>query len=184
MKKLILLRSRVIGIVLFFAGCATVLGPRNIEVPLSTLQASLDKRFPFNNRYLELFDIQLRAPRLALQPGTNRILTSFDASIAPAWLKRSWQGSFALSGVLALDASRNAVVLSEPRVENLNINGVDPAYSSQVSKIAGLVAEQVLKDMPIYTFDPADLRYAGRSFYPTKISTHSNGLVVSFEPAK
>lgn len=164
--------------------CASLLGPRNVAIPLSTLQASIDKQFPFNNRFLELFDIQLQSPRLSLQPGTNRIVGNFDAAIAPMWLKRSWQGSFALSGRLGLDASRNAVILEDPRVETLNITGVDPAYSRQVTRIAGLLAEQVFKGMPLYTFDPSDFRYGGTSFFPTKINTSGNGLMVTFEPVK
>lgn len=169
---------------LMLAGCATLFGPRSIDLPLSRLQASLERRFPWNQRYLELFDIQLRTPRLALQPGTGRIVMTFDAAIAPAWLKRSWQGNFALSGVLALDSAQHAVVLADPRVESLNINGVEPAHARQINKIAGLLAEQVFNNIPLYTFDPADLRYGGRSFLPTKINTYSNGLVVTFEPVR
>lgn len=184
MKPAIIKRFVIAIAVTILGACASLLGPRNVAVPLSTLQASLDKRFPFNNRYLELFDIQVQSPRLSLQPGTNRLVGNFDASIAPMWLKRSWQGSFALSGTLGLDASRNAVVLEDPRVETLNIQGIDPAYSRQVTRIAGLLAEQVFKDMPLYTFDPSDFRYAGASFFPTKINTSGNGLVVTFEPVR
>ncbi len=166
------------------AGCASLTGPRDVEVPLSTLQASLEKRFPFNSRYLELFDIQLSSPRVALQPDGNRIVTSFDATIGPVWLKRSWQGNFALSGVLAIDPARNAVVLNEPRVETLNINGLDARYSSQIARIGSLLVEEVFRGMPLYTFQPGDFQYGGRTFLPTKINTYGNGLVVSFEPVK
>lgn len=169
---------------LSLTACAGLLGPREMTVPLSTLQASLEKRFPFNNRYLDLFDIQLSSPRLRLQPDGNRVLTSFDAAIAPAWLKRSWQGSFALSGVLAIDPAKNAVVLTEPRVETLNIQGLEARYASQLTKIGGLLVEQVFYDMPLYTFQPEDFRYGGTVFLPTKINTQGNGLVVTFEPVK
>lgn len=188
MTRLLRLLTRFALVVVMAAtvlgGCAGLLGPRNVEVPLSTLQASLERRFPFNNRYLELFDIQLRTPRLSLEPGTSRVVTTFDAAIAPAWLKRSWQGSFALSGMLGLDPARNAVILVDPRVDTFNLNGVDPAYSRQVAKIAGLLAEQVFRDMPLYTFQPDDFRYGGTTFLPTKINTGTNGLVVTFEPAR
>lgn len=169
---------------LVLAACAGMLGPREVDVPLSKLQASLEKRFPFNSRYLELFDIQLSSPRLSLQPNSNRVLTSFDAAIAPAWLKRSWQGNFALSGVLAVDPAKNAVILTDPRVETLNINGLDDKYARQLTKISGLLAEEVFRGPPLYIFQPDDFRYAGTSFFPTKINTQSNGLVVTFEPVK
>lgn len=169
---------------LILTACAGLLGPREVEVPLSKLQASLEKRFPFNSRYLELFDIQLSSPRLSLQPNGNRVVTSFDAAIAPAWLKRGWQGNFALSGVLAVDPAKNAVILTDPRVETLNINGLDDKYARQLTTIGSLLVEEVFRGMPLYTFQPDDFRYAGTSFFPTKINTQSNGLVVTFEPVK
>ncbi len=177
-------RFFAIATALLLTACASMLGPRNVDVPLATLQASLERQFPFNSRYLEIFDIQLRTPQLSLQPGSNRVVTSFNASIAPAWLRRSWEGNFALSGVLALDPARNAVVLTDPRVETLNIDGLDPKYSRQIGIIGGLLAEQVFQGIPLYTFQPDQFRYAGTSFFPTKINTHSNGLVVTFEPVK
>lgn len=177
-------RLSIVLLTLALAACASMLGPREVDVPLSKLQSSLEKRFPFNSRYLELFDIQLSSPRLSLQPDGNRVVASFDTSIAPAWLKRSWQGNFALSGVLAIDPAKNAVVLTDPRVETLNINGLDDKYARQLSKIGGLLVEEVFRGMPLYTFQPGDFRYGGTSFFPTKINTQSNGLVVTFEPVK
>lgn len=177
-------RLFVLLLTLVLAACAGMLGPRDVEVPLSKLQASLEKRFPFHSRYLELFDIQLSSPHLSLLPADNRIITTFDASIAPAWLKRSWQGSFALSGVLAVDPAKNAVVLTDPRVESLTINGLDDKYARQLTKIGGILTEELFRDMPLYTFQPGDFRYGGTSFLPTKINTQSNGLVVTFEPVK
>lgn len=183
MTKMVLRISLAIAI-LSLSACASLLGPRDMEVPLSSLQASLEKRFPFNNRYLGLFDIQLSAPRLGLQPGSNRIVTNFDAAIAPAWLKRSWQGKFALSGELGIDPVKNAVILMDPRIESLNIDGMDEKYSRQLQKISAIIAEELFRGMPIYTFEPDAFRYGGTAFLPTKINTRGNGLVVTFEPVK
>lgn len=182
--KTTLLLLPVLLATLLLTSCAHLLGPRDVEVPLSTLQASLNNRFPLNNRYLELFDINISSPRLAFQPGTNRIVTTLDAAIAPMWIKKSWKGNFALSGVLALDSARQAVILTDPRVENMNIDGVDPSYANQVAKIGGFLATQVFKDIPLYTFTSHDFRYGGTSFFPTKINTKTNGLVVTFEPVR
>ncbi|QAU33576.1 DUF1439 domain-containing protein [Janthinobacterium sp. 17J80-10] len=178
------LRCCLVMVMVSMVGCASLLGPRDFELPLSTLQSSLEKRFPFNNRYLGLFDIQLSAPRLDLQTGSNRIVTSFDAAIAPAWLKRSWQGNFALSGELAIDSVKNAVILTDPRVESLNIAGLDDRYAKQLQKVSGIIAEELFRGMPLYTFQPTEFRYGGTSFLPTKINTRGNGLVVTFEPVK
>lgn len=176
--------AAVIAAIALLSGCAAFLGPRDVELPLYKLQDALNRQFPFNSRYLELFNIIVSNPQLSLQPNTNRVITTMDASIAPPFVQQSWKGSFALSGMLALDPARRAVVLADPRMDNFSLQGVDPAYTAQIAKIGGLLAEQILKDVPLYTFSAEDLRYAGMSFVPSKITTKSNGLVVTFEPSK
>lgn len=176
----------VVFIIMTFllSSCATLLGPREMEIPLARLQESISSRFPFNNRYLELLDVRVTNPRVTLQPGSNRILTSMDTSIAPPFIRKSWNGNFAVSGQLKFDTARNALVLAEPRVEQFTVSGLDPLYANQIARIGGLLAEQLLKDVPLYTFRPEDLRYAGATFIPTGITTRPDALVVSFEPAR
>jgi hypothetical protein len=169
---------------LLLAGCAGLVGPRQVEVPLYKLQESLSGRFPFNNRYLDLLDINVSNPRISLQPNTNRILTSMDALVAPPFLRKSWKGNFTLSGALRYDPSRNAIMLADPRVEGFAVDGLDPLYARQIGKVGSLLAEQVLREVPLYTFRPDELRYAGTRFIPTRINTALNGLVVTFEPAR
>lgn len=169
---------------LVLSSCATLMGPRDVEIPLARLQESIASRFPFNNRFLELLDIRVTNPRVALQPDSNRVLTSMDASIAPPFMNRSWTGNLSVSGQLRVDPSRNALVLAEPRVESFNVNGLDPLYANQITKVGSLLAEQLLKDIPLYTFRPEEFRYAGTAFNPTKITTRQNALVVTFEPAR
>lgn len=172
------------AVAVLLASCAGLIGSREVELPLTTLQDALNRKFPFNSRYLEIFDIQLSNPRMTLQPDTNRVVTTLDASIAPPFLNKSWKGSFAMSGMLALDPARSAIVLAEPRMDRFAIDGVDAVYTNQIARIGGLLAEQIFRNVPLYTFDADQFRYAGVRFMPSKITTKSNGLVVTFEPAK
>lgn len=178
-KKLLTLLSAV----LLLASCASLVGKRTVELPLAQLQDAMARKFPFNNRYLELFDVNLTNPRLSLQPGTNRVLTTLDASVAPPFMSAPWKGSFTLSGMLRLDPAQRAVILAEPRMEKMAIDGMSSTYANQLAKAGKLIVEQLLQDMPIYTFDEQDLRYAGMRFLPSKINTTANALVVTFEPA-
>ncbi|KIF83755.1 DUF1439 domain-containing protein [Noviherbaspirillum autotrophicum] len=169
---------------LMLTSCASLVGQRDVEIPLAKLQDAIANRFPFNNRYLELLDVRVTNPRVSLQPNTNRILTSMDTSIAPPFSNQAWTGSLAISGQLRVDPSRNALVLAEPRVENFAVNGLDSPFANKIVRVGALVAEQLLADMPLYTFQPNDFRYGGTNFFPTKITTKPNGLVVTFEPAR
>ena len=166
------------------AGCAGLTGPRDIELPLHKLQSSLDKRFPMHNRAMELFDIELTRPRLSTLPDSGRIALTLDASIAPPFLRQSWRGSLALSGRLYIDPARNAVMMAEPGVDSFIVEGVDESRQRQLLKVANVLMDKVVADVPLYHFRPEELRYGGTQFIPTRIVTNARGLVVSVEPAR
>ncbi|WP_229448736.1 DUF1439 domain-containing protein [Massilia sp. CF038] len=164
--------------------CASLVGPRDIELPLTKLQSGLERRFPISNRMLELFDVELSRPQLSLQSDAGRVGLSLDAVVAPAFLRQSWRGNLGLSGRLYIDPVRNAVMMAEPRVETFTVDGVDAARQRQLTGVANVLMEKVVLDTPLYHFRPDDLRYGGVQFVPTRIATSARGLVVTVEPAK
>ena len=173
----------LIGLVLL-AGCATLSGPREVVLPIEKLQAVLASKLPANTRYLELIDINVINPRLQLSPDSNRVVVTVDASVTPVFGKKVLRGSFRMSGVLAIDGVRQAVIVQQPRMEELTIDGMDTAVTGQLAKIGGVLAARILQDVPLYTFTPEQFRHAGVQFSPTRISTTPKALVVTFEPVK
>jgi len=163
------------------ASCSSLIGPRQVELPLHKLQAGLDKRFPVNERLLELFDVQLTRPQLAIQPEDDRVALAVDASVAPPFA-RAWTGNIAFSGRLYIDPGRAAVMMAEPRVDRLQLG--NPEAERHLTRVANGLIDTVARDMPVYTFEQKDLRYAGVQFVPTRIQTTRSGLVVTLEPAK
>lgn len=182
MKKLVTFLFSLF--LLALAGCAGLAGPRDIELPLHKLQSALDRRFPINNRALELFDIALSRPRLSTLHDSGRIALTLDASVAPAFLRKSWRGSLALSGRLYIDPARNAVMMAEPAVDSFVVDGVGEAQQRQLTRVASVLMEKVVADVPLYHFRPDELRYGGVQFVPTHIVTSARGLVVSVEPVR
>jgi len=49
---------------LWLAGCAALFGPHAAELPEARLQQALARQFPLKSRVLDLFDINMGAPRL------------------------------------------------------------------------------------------------------------------------
>jgi len=166
------------------ASCASLIGPRQVDIPMGKLQAGMDRHFPVNNRVLELFDIELTRPRLAVVPGTDRIALTMDAVVAPPFIRQSWSGSMGLSGSLYVDAARGAVFMGDPRIDRFVVDGVDESRQRQFTKVANVLMDKVIRDVPVYAFKPEDLRYAGVQFVPTRIATTPDGLVVTLEPAR
>ncbi len=184
-KTLPLLKNAaLVAACVLLASCSTLIGPRQIEVPLAKMQQGLDKRFPLHNRMLSILDVQLTHPQLSVLPERDRVAIALDASVAPPFIRQSWSGSLALSGHLVIDTQRNAVLLSDATLDKVVIDGVDASQQKQFAKVANLVTDQLMRETPIYSFKPEDLRYAGVQFIPTHINTTANGIVVTFEPVK
>ena len=179
MKKLLIALC-----LLALSGCAGLIGPRDIELPLAKLQTGLDRRFPLHNRAMELFDIELTRPRLSTLADSGRIALTLDASVAPAFIRQSYRGSLALSGRLYIDPARNAVMMAEPGIDSFVVDGVDEARQRQLAKVANVLMGKVVADVPLYHFRPEELRYGGVQFVPTRIVTNARGLVVSVEPVR
>ena len=143
------------------AACANLIGPRQIDVPLSKLQAGMDRRFPVHNKAMELFDINLSGPQLALLPMSGRVALTMEASVAPFFTSRAWHGSLVLSGRLFVDTARGGIFMGEPQVERFAIDGMDETRQRQLAKAATALMNKLARDTPLYSFRMEELRYAG-----------------------
>jgi hypothetical protein len=164
------------------SSCASLIGPREVDLPLAKLQASLDRRFPMDNRLLELFDVRLSRPQLAVL-ADDRVALTVDASVAQSFLRNPLSGSLAFSGRLYIDQARSGVYLAEPRLERFTVSGLDESVSRRLSRAANGLLDKAILDIPVYSFRMDELRYAGVQYVPTRIAATATGLRVSLEPA-
>lgn len=179
-----LLVLMLLALLTLLSGCASLLPPQEIEIPLSRLQKSAEQNFPVNARYLDLFDVTVSNPRLSLQPAADRLVLGLDARVQPPLIKTSWQGELLVSGGLRIDPVWRAVILTEPRLENIRLNAATGSYTSRLARLGTQLAEDLLTDRVLYTFAPDAFVVAGQRFVPTRITTRNNSLVVSFEPLR
>ncbi|WBS05098.1 DUF1439 domain-containing protein [Pseudoduganella sp. SL102] len=166
------------------AGCAGLTGPREVEVPLERLQRGLEERFPLEQRALGVFELQLSRPRLAILRDNDRLGLSADVAVTSPLLRSGLQGSVVLSGRLQVDNVRNAVVLSDARIDDFSVAGAAAPIQGQLTAAANVVVDRLVRDVPVYHFRPDELRYLGVQYVPTTIHTTRNGLNVRFEPVK
>lgn len=166
------------------AGCASLTGPRDVAVPLERLQRGLAERFPLQQRALGVFELRLSRPQLAILRDNDRLALSADVAVTSPLLRQALQGSVSLSGRLLVDNVRNAVLLSDARVERFAVDGAEGSLQGQLSAAANVVVEHVVRDVPLYHFRPDELRYLGVQYVPTTIRTTRDGLSVRFEPAR
>jgi hypothetical protein len=162
----------------WLAGCASFGG--HYTFSQRELQAALERKFPFNKRYLEVFDIQLANPQLTLDPARNRISLQFDATLDnKLFFRQPLNGRFALYSGLRYDAPTRSVVLQDPQVLQFDVQGLPGQFSRQLNALGGVLAEQLLQDYPLYTFRPDQLRVAGAAVEPGTITVLPDGVAVT-----
>lgn len=164
--------------------CAGLSGPRQVDIPLEKLQAGLGKHFPVRHRALSVFDIQLANPHITTLRENDRIALSADLTVSPILVRQSWRGSLAISGRLVVDNVRNAVFLSDAQVDRFAVDGMGESQQRQVAGAANILADKLIRDVPVYSYKPEDLRYAGIQFVPVAIRTTPSALVLVLEPAR
>ena len=173
--------------VLMLGGCALLQpGPRTIEISEVKLVELISTQFPFNSRYLELFDVSLASPRVRLMPVENRIGTELGYKLGSFLLgSREYQGKLNLSYGLRFEPSDNTVRLSQVRVEDFEVPGVPSAYASRANRLGALLAENLLKDFVIHRLKPEDLEIArGWGYQPGLLDVVPGGLRLQLDPVQ
>lgn len=142
------------------------------------LQSAVNKRFPTTLRYGELVSVQLSNPRLVLDEATNRVTTRMDAAMTNTVIPSPpINGTMSLNSGVRYDATRRAVLLDNPTVQDVQVQGMSQ-YTQQLNAIGAVVAEQLLKDYPLYTFKPEELRFNGKDVEPGAITVAPDGIRV------
>ena len=165
------------------AGCAGLMGPRTVEVPLHKLQERLEKRVLLSDtRLMGIIDVRLGRPILTLHPETQRVALAIDAAMTPILASKGISGSFTVSGRLEIDAPRHVIVLRDPKLERLSLEGITSERQGDYTKVASVLVDRVTADIVVHQFDPADLRSAGVQYYPSRIDVRRDALAVVLVP--
>jgi hypothetical protein len=166
------------------AACASLIGPREVVLPQERLQASLDRKFPMHQRALGVFEVELSHPRLAVMPENDRVALTVDLGVTPLLARQSWHGSMLVSGRMRVDSVNNAIYIADAHVDRFIVDNMDEGKQAQLASVANLLSDKLIRDVPLHTFRPEELRYAGVQFVLTGIDTRPGGLVAKLQPAQ
>jgi len=183
MKTLFRTVAMVIAI-LTLSSCATLAPPQSREFRLSEaqLQELVGRHFATAQKYLGVLDIKMIAPRVSLQPESNRVVTALDVALDAPLIGRPLKGTVSISGRLRFDHASNAILLEEPRADSFQVDGVPAIYADKVNLIGGWLSEQVLKGFTVYRLKPEDLRFENMNYSPSEFKVKPGELVISLVP--
>ena len=130
-------------------GCAS-LDPRHVTLSASEVQSLVERRFPRQQRVMELLDVNLTNPVVKLVPERNRLATTMDLQASERLSGRMLRGSLALDHGLRFEASDATVRLADVKIEAMRLELAGTPLSGQAARLAALLAERVLDDVVIY----------------------------------
>lgn len=169
------------------AGCAALGGgPRTVEISEARLVELISRPFPRSQRYLDLFDVTLSAPRVRLIPAQNRIGTELAYALGASVLgERQMTGTLGLSYGLRFEPSDATVRLANVKVERFDLSGLPRAYAVRAHQLGALLAEHLLQDLVVHRLDAVDMRrMEGRGLKPGALSVVPGGLRLQLDPAE
>ncbi|KGM40274.1 hypothetical protein JY96_10180 [Aquabacterium sp. NJ1] len=165
------------------AACASLLGPRTVEISRDELQARLGKQFPVTKRVMKLLDVSAGVPRLDLQGDKNRVALGFDLTAKELIMGGEHKGEVALSFGLRFEPKDLTIRLTQPKVEQVMVEGLPPVYQRALSTMGAQLVQDSLNDYPVHQLKPEDLRATDRMGYEVKdIQITATGLAVHLVP--
>jgi hypothetical protein len=165
------------------AGCASLMGPRTVEISREQLLSKLSKQFPMRKTLAEVFDIEAQAPRLQMNPDTNRVSAEFDIQATDKLFRRSYSGTVGVSFGMRYEAQDRTIRLNQVTIDKVAIAGLSEATQQQWTRLGAMLAQEKLQDYPIHQFKPEDLREVDRRGYQVDaLRVTATGLSVTLVP--
>lgn len=168
--------------VLLLSQCATLIGERTVRMSAGQIQQKLNAKLEKPFTVMRAFHVQLSNAQVQLEPATGRIRTTMDASIASDLLANTATGKASLSGLLKFDATRNAVILDQPTIDAIQMDGANGQWNSMLQQVAKDIGGKWLNQLVLYQVKPEDLVHGGTHYQPTDLRITSDEVLVTLKP--
>jgi len=181
-KAVLFLVASALVLALPAAGFA-VPGSKTYTISQEQLQATLGKRFPYQQKLADVLDLKIMSPRLALLPDMNRISTELDLNLLERIGGRTYTGTMALDYGLRFERTDSSVRMTGVRVSSVKLNNVPEPFNEAISRHMPRMAEQLLSNYALHTFSEQDMSLvSGLGFEPGEIKVTPKGLRVTLDP--
>ena len=158
-------------------------GSKTYTIAQDQLQATIGKRFPYQQKLADVLDLKIMSPRLALLPDMNRIGTELDLNLLERIGGRSYTGTMMLDYGLRFERADNSVRMTGVRVSSVRLNDVPEPFNGAISRHMPRMAEQLLNNYALHTFSEQDMSLvSGLGFETGEIKVTPKGLRVTLDP--
>jgi hypothetical protein len=175
------LRSIIVFICLLalaLGAAAWYLHGRRYDVAITQQQIdeALQAKFPMSKTYLAIFQIEYSNPHVILLPATDRIEVGLDAelNIRLGSQTKKLGGTVTATTGLSYRSETNQFFLSDPRIENMSIQGVPQKYMDKVTSLSSNTVREYLQKYPVYTLRGKDTKTATLKLLLKDVQVRSN----------
>lgn len=145
------------------------------------LQQKLAERLPISKTYLFIFEVVLDEPRLTLVEGSNRVNAGLDVTLN-IYINDEPQplgGELDVSGGVRYDAAEGQFFLTDPVIENLQVQGIPARYTDRVNSVLTKAIGEYYADRPIYTLDKSNVKTAAAKLVLKNVVVENSVLIVT-----
>lgn len=174
----------LIGLIAGLLNSCSSMGDRTVNISEAQLQQKLNERLAIPISLLKIFDVSLSNSNVKFDGKTGRMVTSLDTSLTSLISDKVLAGKMNISGKLRFDAASNAVVLDDPKVESLNLDGLGGKYGEFFNLIAIKLGGDMLNGLPLYTVKPEDLKVGSTQYSPKDMQITDRGLQITLSPVR
>jgi PBP1b-binding outer membrane lipoprotein LpoB len=182
------MKTKLFGMLLvliaFLPSCATMMGDRKVNVTGDQIAQKLNEKLALPISLLKVFDVNLSNSVVTFDKASGRMITTMDSTLSSQMLDKSLTGKLGISGKLRFDAATSAVVLDEPKIENINFDGANGKFNDLFNALAKTVGGEMLAGLTLYTVKPEDLKFGGTSYSPKDMVVTDNGLQLTLTPQR
>jgi len=171
----------ILLILITLYGCAT---DRTVNISEVQIQEMLNRKLALPISVLKIFDVNLSNSQVRLDKSTGRMFTTLDTNMTSSLLGKNMDGKLGISGKLRFDASTQSIVLDDPKIEQLTLNGVGGKYNDLLNALTKNVEGEMLNGITLYTVKPEDLNYRGMHYSPKDMQITDKGLQLTLSPTR
>ena len=145
------------------------------------LQEELSARLPIQKTYLFVVQVTLDHPRVTLVEGSDRVNAGLDVmlNVRIAGSALPLSGSVDASGGIRYEAAEGKFYLTDPVIENLQLQGVPEEHASLASSALTLALGEYYATHPIYTLNTLNAKQAAARLVLKSVIVENRQLVVT-----
>jgi hypothetical protein len=185
LRKVAVAGALCAGVLGVLSGCASLIGSHDVDISESQLTLLLARQFPMQRKVMEVIDLDITNPQLALMPQANRIGTEIDVTALDRLFGSSAMGHVKLDYGLRFQPSDHTIRMTQVRVRELTLSNGSNNLRGAAQRIGGLVAENALENLVLYRMKPAQADEMDRlGLVASPITVTPQGLHMSVAPRR